>query len=95
MIAYAAEGAHITAAKSVLAKLESAILFPLMMLMMAVAFFIFLWGAYQFVLGADSEEARDKGKSHMLFGIIGLLIMISAYAILKIATATFGVTVPS
>ncbi len=95
MIAFAADEKHITAAKGFLAKVEDVILFPLMELMMAVAFLVFIWGAYQYVLGADSEEARDTGKKHMLFGIIGLLIMISALAILKIAAGTFGVTVPN
>lgn len=92
MIAYAAGDAHITAAKAVLTKIESVILFPLMTLMMAVAMLYFFWGAYEFVAGADSEEAQTKGKTHMLYGIIGLLVMLSAYAILRIAAATFGIT---
>ncbi len=89
------EGAHITAAKGALAKIESAILFPLMTLMVSVALLVFLWGAYQYVLNADSDEGREKGKTHMLYGIIGLLVIISAYAILKIATGTFGVPIPN
>ncbi len=93
MIAYAADAAHITAAKTMLGKIESAILFPLMTLMMAVAFFVFIWGAYEFVLNADDDSARTIGKTHMMYGIIGLLVMISAMAILKIAAGTFGVTV--
>ncbi len=93
MIAYAADGAHITAAKTMLGKIESAILFPLMTLMMAVAFFIFIWGAYEFVLNADDDSARTIGKTHMMYGIIGLLVMLSAMAILQIAAGTFGVTV--
>jgi hypothetical protein len=95
MIAFAAEGAHVTAAKTMLAKIESVILFPLMTLMMALAFFYFLWGAYQFVLNADNDTMRAEGKSHMMYGIIGLLVMISAMAILSIAAGTFGVTVGS
>lgn len=95
MIAYAADGAHVVAAKQALAKLENAILFPLMYLMMALAFLYFMWGAYQYVLGAEDEEARSTGKMHMLYGIIGLFVMFSALAILKIAAATFGVTVPN
>ncbi len=95
MIAYAANGAHITAAKTMLGKIESAILFPLMTLMMAVAFFIFLWGAYQFVLNAGDETKHTEGKAHMMYGIIGLFVMLSAMAILKIAAGTFGVTVGS
>lgn len=93
MIAYAAEGAHVVAAKGALAKIEAAILFPLMGLMVSVALLVFLWGAYEFVANASSDEAQTTGKSHMLYGIIGLLIIVSAYAILKIAAGTFGVTV--
>lgn len=95
MIAFAAETApHIAKSKALLAKIESEILFPIMMLMMTVALFVFLWGAYEYVLHAEHESERTKGKSHMLYGIIGLLIMVSALAILKIAAATFGVVVP-
>lgn len=95
MIAYAADAAHVTAAKDMLAKIESAILFPLMTLMMAVAFFVFLWGAYEFVLNADDETKHAEGKAHMMYGIIGLLVMLSAMAILSIAAGTFGITVGS
>ena len=93
MIAFAADGAHVTAAKSMLAKIESAILFPLMTLMMAVALLVFLWGVYEYVLNADDESARSTGKMHMMYGIIGLLVMISALGILKIAAGTFGIPV--
>ena len=93
MIAFAADGAHVTAAKSMLAKIESAILFPLMTLMMAVALLVFLWGMYEYVLNADDEGARSTGKMHMMYGIIGLLVMISALGILKIAAGTFGIAV--
>ena len=81
-----------TAAKTALAKIESAILFPLMTLMMAVALLMFLWGMYEYVLNADDEGARSTGKTHMLYGVIGLFVMISALGILKIAAGTFGIT---
>ncbi len=81
-----------TAAKTALAKIESAILFPLMTLMMAVALLMFLWGMYEYVLNADDESARSTGKTHMLYGVIGLFVMISALGILKIAAGTFGIT---
>lgn len=96
MIAYAAtEGAHIVKSKELLGKIESAILFPIMTLMMTVALFVFLYGMYEYVLHAENDEARSAGKQHMLYGIIGLVIMVSAYAILRIAASTFGVEIPS
>lgn len=92
MIAYAAEAAHIVAAKSMLSRIEAVILFPLMTLMMSVALLFFLFGIYEYVRSADSDEARAAGQQHMLYGIIGLLVMVSAYAILKIAAGTFGIS---
>ena len=92
MIAYAADGAHVVEANRLLSKLENAILFPLMTLMLAVALLVFFYGIYEYVLNAESDEARNAGKQHMLWGIIGLLVMLSAYAILKIAAGTFGIT---
>ena len=93
MIAYAAS--HVAAAESLLAKIKSAILYPLMTLMVAVAFLVFLWGAYEFVRNAESDEARETGRRHMLYGVIGLLIMLLAYSILQIAAQTFGLPDPA
>ena len=88
------DGAHIVEAKSILTRIENAFLFPLIELMMAVALLVFLWGVYEYVLHADDESARSTGRTHMLYGIIGLLVMVSALAILTIATGTFGVSIP-
>lgn len=74
-------------------KVNNVILFPVMIFMLSLALLFFLWGAYEFVANADSDEGRSKGKLHMMYGIIGMLVMVSALAILKIAAATFGVSV--
>ena len=89
------DGAHIVEAKSILARIENAFLFPLIELMIAVALLVFLWGVYEYVLHADDESARSTGRTHMLYGIIGLVVMVSALAILTIATGTFGVSIPN
>ncbi len=63
---------------------------PLITLMMAVAIIFFLWGVFEFVRNADSSEERKKGGTHILFGIIGLFIMITAYGILNLILGTIG-----
>lgn len=75
-------------------KIKGAILFPMIALLLGVALFMFLWGVFVYITHAEGDEARKTGKKHMLFGIIGLVIMISALAILNIAKATFGITTP-
>ena len=78
-------------ARDFLSRINDAIIFPLITLMMAVALLVFLYGAFEFVKGASNEADRSTGKQHMLWGVIGLLVMLSAYTILYIAGATFGV----
>lgn len=92
MVAYAA-AEHIEAAQSIVGRINSALLFPVLSFMLALALLYFLWGGYEFVLNAESESERDKGKRHMLYGIIGMLVMVSALAILRIAANTVGVDV--
>ena len=72
------------------AKLNDIIIFPTIALLTAVAFLVFLWGVAQYFMNASNEQARQDGVKHITFGIIGLVIMVSAWAILTIATATFG-----
>lgn len=84
---------HTDAANAFVGKFQQIILFPLMGLLLSLALLVFIWGAFEFVRNADSDEGRNTGKRHMLFGIIGMLIMVSALAILKIAAGTFGLTV--
>ena len=77
-------------AASFVAKFNEIILFPLIALLSAVAFLVFLWGCAQYFINATNEPARQQGVKHITFGIIGLVVMLSAFAILGIATSTFG-----
>jgi hypothetical protein len=87
--AHAATNAQI-AAMCFVDRINGAILFPLITLLSAVAFIVFLWGGFQYIKNADNEQGRQVGSAHMLYGVIGLLVMLSAYAILSIAAGTFG-----
>ena len=67
----------------------------------AVAFIVFLWGAFDaFILGANSEEVKMKGKNLMLWGLIGFFVMVSVWGLVNILTNTAnlgnnsGVTLP-
>jgi NADH:ubiquinone oxidoreductase subunit 5 (subunit L)/multisubunit Na+/H+ antiporter MnhA subunit len=89
MYAYAASEAQLVA-QGFLATFNNVIFFPLITLMMAVALLIFLYGAFEYVKGANNDGDREKGKRHLLYGTIGMLIMISALALLSVAAGTFG-----
>jgi hypothetical protein len=71
-------------------KFNDVILFPTIALLTGIAFLVFLWGTTQYFVNAANDQARQQGVKHMTWGIIGLVIMISAYSILMLATGTFG-----
>jgi hypothetical protein len=71
-------------------KFNQAVLFPTIILLSAVALLVFLWGAFEYFMNANNEVERQRGARHMLFGVIGLVIMVAVWAILTIAAGTFG-----
>lgn len=83
------EDAAIEAAKFV-DKLNTIIIYPTIALLSAVAFFVFLWGCAEYFMHATNDQARQQGVKHITYGIIGLVIMLSAWGLLEIATGTFG-----
>ncbi len=57
----------------------------------AVAFIVFLWGAFStFILGQGSDETKEKGKSLMLWGLIGFFVMVSIWGLVNILTGTIS-----
>jgi len=85
-----AKASAIAVASDFVAKLNDAILFPVIYLLSAIAFLIFIYGGAKYILNSGNDTAREEGNRHITFGIIGLLVMASAYAILSVAAGTFG-----
>jgi hypothetical protein len=44
----------------------------------------------KFIMGADDETKRKEGRSAILYGIIGLVIIFGVYGLLNLLTATFN-----
>lgn len=72
-------------------KITYAVVNPLIALMFAGAILVFMWGLIKFIKNADNETEREIGQKHMLWGIIGLAIMLSAVAIVNVIKGLFGV----
>ena len=92
MIAYAAP---VDAAKGLVARVNEVILFPAITLLLTVALVVFLYGCFEFVVNANNPGGREAGRKHILWGVIGMLVMVSAMGILSIAAGTFGLSVPN
>lgn len=62
--------------------------YPVVALMFAVATVVFVFGVLQLVLHGGDEEARERGKSNILYGVIGMFIMVSAWGIVYVISNT-------
>jgi hypothetical protein len=78
------------ATQTLITKILDNIINPVISLMIAVAVLYFLWGVFVFIRNADSSEERKKGGLHMLWGSIGLFIMVAAYGILNLILGTIN-----
>ena len=86
--AYAESDSGSSTFDSLLSKISTEILLPIIYLLFALSLVYFLWGVFVFVKNSDNPEKRSEGYDHMIWGIIGLFIMISANGIVNLITNT-------
>lgn len=73
---------------NIIAKVNDLILNPLILLMVALAIGYFLFGLTEFIRNQDNENAQSTGKRHMLWGVIGVFLMMAVGGILSIIEKT-------
>ena len=76
------------AAIPLLDKIKTAIVDPIIYFLFAAAFLYFLYGVYEMIRNAESEEARKTGQQHILWGVVGMFIMVSFYGIMHLICNT-------
>ncbi|MEX2514997.1 MAG: pilin [Candidatus Paceibacterota bacterium] len=83
-------------AKQLVTDLSTEIINPLIGLLFAIALVYFIYGVVQFMANADNDTAREKGKQHLMYSIIGLVIMVGVWGILQLIISSLGpgVTAP-
>lgn len=60
-------------------------------LIFTLAMAMFIWGVVQYVINDQEEAKRSKGKQFMIWGIIGLTVMIGVWGLVRIVGTTFGI----
>lgn len=58
---------------------------------MGLGVLYFIWGVVQYVI-RDSEEAKKKGRDHIIYGLIGLAIIVSLWGVINIVVQSFGLS---
>jgi Type IV secretion system pilin len=71
-------------------RFNEVILYPVILLLTGIAFLVFLYGCLIYITHAENSSAREEGRNHIIYSLIGMFVMLVAYAILTIAANTFG-----
>lgn len=72
--------------------LNRVIINPLIVFLFALAAAFFLYGVFQFIANQDNEEKKTAGKSHMLYGILGMTIMMGVFFLMNTILRTLNIT---
>lgn len=69
-------------------KVSAQIINPILLLLAAVAFVVFVWGVFAFIRHAGDETKRAEGRQAIFWGVVGLVIIFGAYGIINVAQKT-------
>lgn len=84
----ACTGGTITTIQGLLCKFAE-ILNAIIPVLIALGVVYFVWGVISYVIGSD-EEAKKKGRDRIIYGIIGLAVIIGVWGLVGILNKTFG-----
>ena len=59
-------------------------------ILIVLAIVYFIWGVIQYVI-SDDEEAKQAGRNRIIYGIIGLAVIVGVWGLVAILTQTFDV----
>lgn len=74
-------------AAKLISNIKVYILNPIIGFMFAVAVVMFIYGIVEWIWSADNEDKVEVGKQHMIWGIVGMFVMIGVYGILNVLSS--------
>ena len=81
-------------ALQIISKINQLIINPIIILAFAVALLVFFWGLVQFIMSETADAKRKDGSKKIIYGLLGMFVMISAYGIIRLILDTFGILAP-
>lgn len=71
-------------------KLFLLVIDPVIKLIFAAAVFYFVWGVFKYIRNSDDPSERIAGGKHIMYGVIGIFIMVSVWGIIAVLKQTVG-----
>ncbi|HET8580858.1 MAG TPA: hypothetical protein VFL98_00065 [Candidatus Paceibacterota bacterium] len=75
--------------EDVFGRLVTYVFDPAIFLIFSLGFLYFLFGIVVFLQNGANPEKKEEGKQHMIWGIVGMFIMVSVGGIISIIDNTF------
>lgn len=69
---------------------QTYIIDPAILLIFTAGFLVFLWGLVQFMWHLKDGADHNEGVQHMLWGVVGMFIMVSVWGIMTLIANTIG-----
>ena len=83
------------ALSDIIGRFTTYIINPAILVVFAAGFFLFVYGLVEFLWNSRSGKPDEAGKSHMIYGVIGMLIMASVWGIIGVINDTFSLGLSS
>ncbi len=79
-------------AQTIINKFVSVLINPIIYVLFAAGLFLFVYGVVEFLneLRKGGNSKMKEGKDHMLWGLLGLFIMVGVFGIIHLISNTFG-----
>jgi FtsH-binding integral membrane protein len=80
--------AHAQTFKDITVGIADLVLRPLIPLLFLVATVVFLWGIILYITSGGEEEKIREGRKYIIWGLIGLFVMVALWGIVRALIAT-------
>lgn len=72
-------------------KIVDLIIQPIIILLLVAGVAYFVWQIALYIFNANNPEKRKMMTQHIIWGVLGIVIMVGVLGIIRIVTSTFGV----
>ncbi len=71
--------------------LAKSILAYVLPLLISVAVLYFIYNVFQYTIKSGDEEARKKAKGNIIWGVVGLFVIVGVWGLVAILQSAFGI----
>ncbi len=60
-------------------------------LLFSIALAVFFYGVVKYVIAGDGTDSREEGRWFMIYGVVGLFVMVSVWGLVAVISNTFTI----